>query len=313
MSLVSIIIPSYNHAQWVPNAIESALNQSYEDIEVIVVDDGSTDNSRRAIEQFAEDPRVSVFFKDKNRGQGHSFNLGLSVARGKYVCFLPSDDWYLPDKTRLQVELFERLPEKVGVVYGRGQNYMTDTGTTTDVALPMHRGNVLRTLVCNGNFIFPATPLFRSSVFNNLSYDESYRAEGESIYVKVAEKFEFDYVEDIVAVMRTHGYNTGHAFEMMYKDNVRWWTEYFQRADVPESVAGLRDQVLGRMHRMYGLSILTELNKLSVGRSALLAAIHHNFAYLLDFKVLGAIALTYVPARISVPIFNAKRKGGTVA
>ena len=311
--LVSIIIPSYNHAQWISNAIESALNQSYENIEIIIVDDGSTDDSRRVIEQFSDNARVTAFFKDKNKGQGHSFNLGLRVAKGKYVCFLPSDDWYCPDKTRLQVDLFERLPEKVGVVYGRGQNYFTDTGTTTDVALPMHRGNVLRTLVSNGNFVFPATPLFRSSVFQKVSYDESYRAEGESIYVKVAETFEFEYVDDVVAVMRTHTYNTGHAFEMMYRDNVRWWSEYFQRAEVPDSVVGLRNQVLGKIHRMYGLSILTELNKLSLGREALLKAIKHNPAYLLDPKVMAAIMLTWVPAKLSIPILNTRKKSAKSA
>ena len=78
--LVSVIIPSYNHAQWIGNAIESVLNQTYKNIELIIVDDGSTDNSKQVISKYLGDPRIKAIFKENNKGQSHSFNIAIDLS-----------------------------------------------------------------------------------------------------------------------------------------------------------------------------------------------------------------------------------------
>lgn len=308
LPLVTAIIPSYNHAKWIGNAIESVLNQTYKNIELIIVDDGSNDNSKDVIAKYTSDSRIRAIFKEKNKGQGHSFNLALDIANGKYIQILPSDDWYLPEKTALQVQHFESLPESVGLVYGRGQRYFENTGETKSVVLPMYKGNVLKKIISNGNFVYPASPMIRKSVFENIRFNETYRAEGEAIFIRIAEKYQFDYVDVDVVVMRAHTFNSGSAHEMMYIDNIRWWTEYFKAKSTPKEISHLKNIVIGKLHRMYGLSMITEMNNFSLGRSALYKAIKNHPLYFIDVKVLGGIVVSIMPSRIAILLANIKRK-----
>ena len=101
--LVSIVINNYNYAQFLDEAIASALNQTYTNVEVILVDDGSTDNSPEIIAKYSD--RLTAIFK-QNGGQGSAFNAGFPVSRGEIVCFLDSDDIFLPHKVAEIVNIF---------------------------------------------------------------------------------------------------------------------------------------------------------------------------------------------------------------
>ena len=102
--LVSIIIGNYNYESFVGQAIDSALNQTYKKIEVIVVDDGSTDNSRDIIANYGD--KVISIFKE-NGGQPSTYNAGFVSSKGDIICFLDSDDIFLPDKVARIVTMFE--------------------------------------------------------------------------------------------------------------------------------------------------------------------------------------------------------------
>jgi glycosyltransferase involved in cell wall biosynthesis len=101
--LVSILINNYNYGRYLGDAIESALNQTYRHAEVIVVDDGSTDNSREVIASFGS--RV-ISVPKVNGGQASAFNAGFATSRGNIICFLDADDWFLPEKTAEVVGAF---------------------------------------------------------------------------------------------------------------------------------------------------------------------------------------------------------------
>jgi|SRR6267378_4283950 len=105
--LVSVIIPTYNRAQLCKEAVESALSQTYHDIEVIVVDDGSTDSTREVVSHL--DSRVR-YLSQKNSGVSAARNLGMQSARGEFIAFLDSDDTWLPWKLQLQVNVLRTLP-----------------------------------------------------------------------------------------------------------------------------------------------------------------------------------------------------------
>ncbi|NEU76749.1 glycosyltransferase [Hassallia byssoidea VB512170] len=106
--LVSIIIANYNYARFIGQAIDSALSQTYQNIEVIVVDDGSTDNSQKIIASYGE--RVVTVFKD-NAGQCSCYNVGFATSRGQIICFLDSDDILLPEKVAEVVKAFKSSEE----------------------------------------------------------------------------------------------------------------------------------------------------------------------------------------------------------
>lgn len=112
--LVSIIIPAYNAERYIARAIKSALNQTWRDIEVIVVDDGSTDRTAEIVRSF-KDPRVRYIYQ-QNQNVGSARNHGIKESKGKYITFLDADDEYLPEKVEKQVEFLEQNP-KYQVVY----------------------------------------------------------------------------------------------------------------------------------------------------------------------------------------------------
>lgn len=105
MPQVSIIIPCYNHASFLKEAVQSCLGQSFEDIEIIVVDDGSTDRSRKIINAI-KDPRLSIIFQE-NKGVGAARNKGIEKAQGAFIQFLDADDFIHPDKIKYQVEILK--------------------------------------------------------------------------------------------------------------------------------------------------------------------------------------------------------------
>ena len=112
--LVSIIIPNYNKAPYIREAIESALNQTYKNIEVIVVDDGSTDQSREIIKSFGKKIKA-YFLPHKNANVARNF--GFKKSKGKYIQFLDSDDIILPEKIEKQVEVLEKTGADMALCY----------------------------------------------------------------------------------------------------------------------------------------------------------------------------------------------------
>ncbi len=108
--LVSVIIGNYNYGCFLPQAIESVLSQTYQNFELIVVDDGSTDNSREIIKSYGE--RLVAIFQE-NAGQGEAFNTGFAQSRGEIICFLDADDYFHKDKLAKVVTAFLNHPEWV--------------------------------------------------------------------------------------------------------------------------------------------------------------------------------------------------------
>jgi glycosyltransferase involved in cell wall biosynthesis len=110
---VSVVIPTYNSAVMVKEAIESVLSQTYSNFEISVVDDGSTDDTEKVVRQFGDRVR---YFKQANQGVSAARNAGIKQARSEYIAFLDSDDLWLPEKLAEEVPLLDTDP-KVGLVY----------------------------------------------------------------------------------------------------------------------------------------------------------------------------------------------------
>lgn len=110
--LVSVVIDNYNYGRFLAEAIESVLNQTYKNFELIVVDDGSTDHSRSVIESYGD--RVIPVFQS-NAGQGAAFSAGVEKSQGEIICFLDADDYFHPEKLAKVVQAFQAHPEWVQI------------------------------------------------------------------------------------------------------------------------------------------------------------------------------------------------------
>ncbi len=118
--LVSVILDNYNYAEFLPEAIESVMNQTYKHFELILVDDGSTDNSKKIIEEYAkQDQRIIPIFK-KNGGQASAFNKAFEISKGGLIAFLDSDDYWYNDKLNKIIEKHKK--------YKLVQHYLTRNG-----------------------------------------------------------------------------------------------------------------------------------------------------------------------------------------
>lgn len=116
--IVSVIIPTYNRAHLVSRSIQSVLNQTYQDFELIIIDDGSNDNTEDVIEEFQKkDKKIRYIRHDKNKGGSAARNTGVRAAKGEYIAFQDSDDEWFPEKLEKQMKIFENMPTEVGVVY----------------------------------------------------------------------------------------------------------------------------------------------------------------------------------------------------
>ena len=115
MDLVSVIIPCHNMGRYLPHAVQSALAQSYANVEVQIVDDGSTDDTPQIARQWDGHPRVRVH-RQTNGGVSHARNQGVALSRGRFIALLDADDMWVPQKLSWQMPLSAGRPE-LGVVY----------------------------------------------------------------------------------------------------------------------------------------------------------------------------------------------------
>ena len=113
---VSVVIPTYNRAHLIGRSIRSVLSQTYQDFEIIVVDDASTDNTEEVLRSLGNE-RIRYIRHEQNKGANAARNTGIKAARGKYIAFQDSDDIWLPDKLEKQMNVFKAALPNVGVVY----------------------------------------------------------------------------------------------------------------------------------------------------------------------------------------------------
>ena len=115
---VSIVMPTYNRADLLPRSIASILSQDFDDLQLLIVDDGSTDNTASVVKEIQnQDSRVRYLRLPENRGIGYARNAGLQHVTGKYIGLADSDDLWLPGKLKTQVEIMEQHPE-IEVLFG---------------------------------------------------------------------------------------------------------------------------------------------------------------------------------------------------
>jgi cellulose synthase/poly-beta-1,6-N-acetylglucosamine synthase-like glycosyltransferase len=215
--LVSAIMLCYNQARFVVECLEAIKAQNYPNLELIINDDASRDDSAAVIQKWLATSTIPHRFlrSETNRGICGSLNTALSHAKGKYVSGIAADDAWLPGKLLRQVELLERLPEKVGVVYSdallmdeRGnllpQKFM-ESGHRDQHLSAMPQGDV-QTALWQTNFIPPMTTLVRRACYQRAGdFDESLFAEDWDMWLRISRWYEFVYSPEIAAKYRMVG------------------------------------------------------------------------------------------------------------
>ena len=206
--LVSVIIPCYNAERWIDEAIQSALNQTYSPVEVIVVDDGSSDGSWKKIQEFGS--RV-IAETGPNRGGSAARNRGFVLSRGDYIQFLDADDYLLPKKIPRQVAFLEA--SGADVVYGdwRHEHFLPDgSSQLEEIAVSGAQADVLSALL-SGWWVAPAALLFRRHVLEKTGgWDESLAAaQDRDLFISIAmTDAKIAYQPGCYSIYRRYGHDT---------------------------------------------------------------------------------------------------------
>lgn len=202
-SLVTVIITNYNYAEYIGLAIDSALGQSWNDIEVIVIDDGSSDESRGIIEERGRrDNRLRIYFQE-NSGQAAATNRGILEARGEYIAFLDADDLWYPHKLSQQLPLFE--DPSIGVVYSAAN--IIDTNGKEYAFRPTRRlgkeENFLHSIV-RENFIPFSSAVVRRDCFIKAGLlNSQYRVCTDyDLWLRLGKFYNFDAIEQPLIAYR---------------------------------------------------------------------------------------------------------------
>lgn len=176
---VTVLIPLYNRAKYIEETISSVLVQDYPDIELIVIDDGSTDGGDKIVENYANKNRLTLLRHpgNVNKGQSAALNLGLNAASGEFIGILDSDDIYLPGKISKQVEFLNRNPD-VGLVYGNGAGMDADGNILYQINYDKRAEHSdPNDILLDCYFLLPQNSLVRSSLYNEAGkFDETLRS-----------------------------------------------------------------------------------------------------------------------------------------
>ena len=231
--LVSVIIPNYNYAQYLREAIDSVLAQTYPNVEIIVVDDGSTDGSKEILNSYGD--RIRAFFQ-QNQGVSAARNFGVSMSRGDFIAFLDADDAWLSEKIERQLALFVEDGElglvHVGVVETDGQGAeiieLTDgrDGWVSDKLLQFEGPVILG----GGSGL-----MLRRNVFDEVGgFDTRLSTSADwDLFYQVSLRYRVGFVSDILLKYRVHASNMhGNigtterdmliGFEKAFADNHSW-------------------------------------------------------------------------------------------
>ncbi len=175
--LVSIVVPAYNIEKYISQTLESIIGQTYENIEIIVVDDGSTDTTLHAIHEYAKKDARLVVFSQANKGLSAARNAGFRLAKGEYLCIIDADDIMMPEKVEQQLCFLQAHPS-ADFTYSKVRYFVNETHQLCIRDMPTPEGQEVHSeLLKKGNLISPNSVFFRKSVFDTVGgFDESLRS-----------------------------------------------------------------------------------------------------------------------------------------
>jgi glycosyltransferase involved in cell wall biosynthesis len=314
--VVSVIIPTYNRAHYISEAIQSVLGQSYQEFEIIVIDDGSTDNTREVMDSL-KDPRLKYFFQE-NQGVCVARNNGINVSNGEYIYFLDSDDILLENALEKQVQVLDRHPD-VALSHGRaypmderGHVFDLNKNKPKNIRPGVYQGiKEISNFLRYGNYFNPTlTIVRRSSIIDVGLFDPAFSSGSEDfeLWVRLAKKYAVSYIVDPVAKCRVHSSSMSASRDLdeIEKSHHRIFESVFNDVALGSLFSSQRSKTYFYLHLRLA-SYAFGGGKMKISRNYLFKAlkIHpHAFIESLFFPWLYLFVKTWIP----IPVLRALRR-----
>lgn len=285
---VSVVVPSYNHAQFVAGTLRSVFRQTHAPAKLLVIDDGSRDESLRVIEKTLEDcPFACELIARANRGLCATLNEGLSRTSGEYFAYLASDDLWLPDFLAARVATLEA---RESAVLGYGHAFIIDeSGEIQDCTRDWAAytdGDARQMLLAETYAPMNPTVVYRRATLERHGWNERARLEDYELYLRLSAEGEFAFDARVLSAWRRHGANTSRDFVWMIE----------ARLEAQRNAAaqlGLGPEELARYQRALNFAGAEDLLRLGDKRTAL-SFLRRGFAGAPDARSLARVALRLV-------------------
>lgn len=210
MPEISVIIPTYNYGKFLPETLDSVLNQTYQDFEIIVVDDGSTDNTAKIAHDYIKKyPDKIRYLFQKNQGCGAACNRGIRESAGNYIALLGADDIWYPEKLELQIHYLKEHPD-MSMVFTEFE-YIDSNGRTLGFSdrrkkIPID-GMILKYYIKHP-LILPSSVLIKRQVFDRVGlFDETTYCEDADMFFRITKFFQVGLIEKSLLKYRRHNMN----------------------------------------------------------------------------------------------------------
>lgn len=212
--LVTVICSSYNHQKFIGESIESILNQTYKNIQIIIVDDCSTDGSTKEIEKFTETNPEIFFIKNKtNLGLTKSVTNAMRHAKGEYFIDLAADDVLHPNCIEIQLNTFKKSPHKnLAIVYGNAElitedgkhsSYYFDVDEDLKTKTKRPSGNIYSNIISSETTICSVSSMCKKEIFDKLNgYDTSLSYEDFDFWIRVSRDYNIEFIDEILIKKR---------------------------------------------------------------------------------------------------------------
>lgn len=303
--IVSIIIPTYNREELIGESIQSVLDQTFRDFELIVIDDGSTDGTNDIVRSFS-DNRIN-YIHQKNSGRSSARNRALKIACGSYITFLDSDDLYLPDKLQTQVDFLNAHPE-YGMVYTSAYCIDEKGRLLNSLYEATVSGDIYKDIA----FYIPVTitlptVMARREVFDKVGgFDEKMeRFEDTDMWRRIAKEFPIGALPYFTCKLRTHKGNTLVGQNPQKIESALDY--YINKILVEDNLISLESRKNGasELYYHYALAILT-LPSVAIGIRLLLKSISYAKYPLRRFLYVCYSLLLRAPIKKTINLITLK-------
>jgi glycosyltransferase involved in cell wall biosynthesis len=245
LARVSVIIPTYNRSQLLRQTVESVLAQTYPNIEIIVVDDGSTDDTARVMAQYAG--RITYIRRETNHGGRGNGKIGLQAASGQYINVLDHDDLMMPTKIERQVQVLEARPE-IGLVHCE-YYYIDEDGNILREVGNLPEGDVLKELLC-GDPIWSGGPLVRRQCLDEVGLPTGYCGDWD-MWLRLAQAgYPFACVQEPLGAYRILPDSAMANLARLEQGNLDVLDKMFANPQLPADVMAVKEQAYSNL-RLY--------------------------------------------------------------
>ena len=308
--MISVIIPTYNRAEYLKQAIGSVLNQTLKDFEIIVVDDASTDNTKETVLGCGD--RVSYIYQD-DKERAAARNKGISVAKGEYVAFLDSDDMWMPEHLEKCFDSIEKNKE-LGLVYSG--SYMVDEAgkIISKMKAVSLKGDMLKYIVskfssggCNAS-----SCMVRKDIFDKAGYFDEDRSlsgsEDWDMWVRIASVTKFLFTKEFTVKVRSHDKQTSINADKMATSMIKVLDIVYQNKNILPAIESLKRESYSSLYTIIAINYYA-LGFMSMARGYLKKAIRvYPLAFFTNKYILYTLLRSFLGFKFSLLVRKTKER-----